>query len=165
MPDETNQLATLEEVSRQRLAGWWDAMGEEPHYPCDSATVCRLLQRVDYAVDHDWLLHAIEHKMIPPPPRVAGRLAWDATHIVALAAAAEARRRWVPGSTIHFHKLSLAEKIVQCCREHGGEPFSDLHEFDLEGLLGVLHQIAGDAGAVQCIAEAIREKLKRQGVL
>lgn len=162
---DTDQLAALEELNRQRCRGWWDALGEEPYYPVDSATVCRLLQTVDYLVDHDWLLAAVNERMVPPVPRINGKLAWDATAIVTLTCAAEARRRWKPMSQIHAHKLSLAEKLIQLCEAEGSEAYNDLHRYDLEGLLGILHQVAGDRGAVCVIAEGIRLKLQREGKL
>jgi hypothetical protein len=161
----SDALAQQEAAARVRVSGWFDALGETPFYPVDSETVCRLLQQQDWRIDHDWLLQAVNERWVPPVPRVNGKLAWDATAIVTLAAAAEIRRRWVPGSPIHFHKLSLAEKLIQFHEQQGGEAFSELAKLDLEGLIGMLHEVAGDRGATCFVAEALRTKLQREELM
>lgn len=158
-------LAAVEETNRERLLGWWDLISTEPSYPVPSTTVVKLLQAVEYRCDNDTLLGAVADGWIPPVPRQAGRMTWDATSIVALSCALEARRLWQPFSKIHGHKFSFAEKCVQLCNRDGGQPFDDLHQYDFAGLLGILHQVSGDPAAVQVMAEAIRHKLQSEGIV
>jgi hypothetical protein len=162
---EPDQLAAAEETNQRRIEGWWHLAGEEPRYPLGTADVAKLLQRVDYLVDSDLLLAWANEGVIPPVPLQSGRPAWNATSIVTAAAAAEARRKWKPFSTIHGHKLTMIEKIHQIAEHQGGSAFNDLAAFDIEGLLGILVDVSCDRGAVQVMAEAIRTKLKEQGVI
>ena len=164
-PEEQGQLAAVEEVNRQRLEGWWAMVGEEPHYPIGTAEAAAMLQRADYDLSADTLLAWSNQGVLPPVPLQSGRPAWNATNIVTAAAAAEARRKWKPFSTIHGHKLTMIEKIHQIAEHQGGSAFKDLAAFDIEGLLGVLVDVSCDRGAVQVMAEAIRTKLKEQGVI
>lgn len=163
--DEFTEIDSTESMNRQRVAGWWDVLGEPPQYPVSTDVVGRLLRAVEYQADNDRVLQAVNEEWFPPVERHAGRLAWTATNIVTLASALEARRMWKPGSKIHLHKFSAAERIRHLCESEGSEFLDDLHEFDLEGLLGMLVQVSREAGAVEIMAEAIREKLKREGVL
>jgi hypothetical protein len=159
------QLEALEETNRARLSGWWDLAGLEPAYPADTETVVKLLTAVEYLCEPDVLLGYLNEQAIPPVGRVAGRLSWSATNVVTAACALEARRRWKPFSTIHAAKFSMIEKLQQIYEAKGGTAFSDLADFDLEALLGLLHQAGGDRGATSVVAEAIRQKLKGLGVL
>ena len=163
--DDITNITDAEALNRQRIAGWWDLLGEPPAYPVSTDVVGRLLRAVEYLADNDRVLQAVNEEWFPPPERVAGRFAWTATNIVTLGSALEARRLWKPGSKIHLHKFSAAERIRHLCEADGGEFLNDLHEFDIEGLLGMLVQVSRDSGAVEVLAEAIREKLKREGVL
>lgn len=161
-PDTTTQ----EQVARERIAGWWSLLGvTDPQYPTDTATVCRLLQAVEYIVTPDDVLAYVSGGIIPPVPGDGGRHEWNATNIVALAAALELRRRWHPFSRLHGHKMTAVEKVKAICEHRGESAFEDLAQFDLEGLLGMLVQVSHDAGAVQCLAAALREKLAQEAVL
>lgn len=161
----TDQLEQLELLNRERLEGWWDAIGQAPAYPTQSDTVVRLLRAMGYAADNDRLIQFVNDLLIPPVPRQAGKLAWNATSIVALACAMEARRLWQPFSKIHGHKFTLAEKLCQVAQHDGTEPFNDLAQFDIEGLLASAITVAHDPGAVQFVIEALRTKLKNEGIL
>ena len=143
-------------------------MRSPPSYPADTATVVRLLSAVEYDVTADTLLGYLTEKSIPPVQRLNGRLAWSATNITTAACALEARRKWKPFSTLHGHKKTMIERLQEIyAREgtNGGTAFSDLADFDYDALLALLIQAGGDAGAVSCLAEALRQKLKQQGVL
>lgn len=165
-PRETAEdFEALEERNRLRLSGWWNQLGREPEYPTNTGTAVELCQAADYAVDADWVLAAISHGWVPPVPREAGRLQWDATAIVSLACAAETRRKWVPFSKMHGHKLRMIEKLQELCSREGASAFRDLDGFDFEGLLALQLQVSGDAGAVEMLNRAIHEKLKKEGIL
>jgi hypothetical protein len=160
---ELDQLTNIETRNRERLATWFDAIGREPVYPATSDTVVRLLRVAQYATSNDILLQAVNEMWIPPVAREAGRLAWSATDIVALSCALEARRMWQPCSPLHSHKLTMAEKLREL--SENGEAINDLHKFDFDALLAILIQVSGDSSAVICMAEALRQKLKSEGVL
>lgn len=160
---ETDQLTNIETRNRERLAGWFDAIGQEARYPATSDTVVRLCRVAQYAASNDILLEAVNNQWIPPVAREAGRLAWSATDIVALSCALEARRMWQPFSQLHGHKLTMPEKLREL--SENGEAINDLHKFDLDALLAILIQVSGDSSAVVCMAEAIRQKLKEEGIL
>lgn len=160
-------VTTQEEIARQRLAGWWAAMGVvEPEYPADTATVVRLVQAAEYACDHDTVLAYLNGGVIPPVPEGDnGGHAWNATHIVTLACALEMRRKWKPFSQLHAAKFTATEKLMHVC-EHGGESaFTDLAQYDIDALLALLVQTAGNVGLVQTLVEALRHKMKLEGVL
>lgn len=163
--DVSTDLDALEDRNRDRISGWWDLLGLDPEYPAATDTVVKLLRAVEYAVDPDWVLAAISGGWIPPVGRIAGRLSWHATDVVSLSCAAEARRKWIPHSKIHGHKQTLAERLHDLCLAEGQSAFKDLDQFDFEGLLGLLVQVSGDRGAVECLAAALREKLRLEGVL
>lgn len=160
-----DQLADIERKNRIHLENWWAAIGQEPHYPAASDTVVRLLRAMQYRADNDTLLQFVNEQIIPPVARENGRLSWNATNIVTLGCALEARRSWQPFSQLHAHKFTLAEKLAQIAEHEGEEAFYDLSEFDVEGLLGIIISVSNDPGAVQFATEALRIKLKREGVL
>jgi hypothetical protein len=162
---QSETLADLERQNQERIAGWWDLVGQAAAYPVGSDTVVKLLRAVEYACDNDKLLQAVNDGWIPPVARQAGRLAWSASSTVSLACALEARRAWLPFSKIHGHKLTLAEKLVQLNENDGQAAIPDLAEFDIAGLLGLLVAIADDGGAVRAVAEAIRQRLRMDGVV
>lgn len=162
---DPDKLVTLEEKNRERLAGWWGSLGEDPRYPVGTQDAVRLLAVADYQISHDDLLAWTSENVIPPVPRQNGRLAWNATCIVAAACAAEFRRMWKPFSAIHGHKLTMVETLKQVLDREGQPTFNDLSKFDVPGLLGILHDVAGDRGATQIMVEALREKLKGIGVV
>lgn len=157
---------TQEQSARDKIAGWWTLLGvAEPQYPADTATVCKLLQGVDYIVTPDDAIAYVQQNIIPPVPGSNGRHEWNASNIIALASALELRRRWQPFSQLHGHKMTQVEKVKQLCEHRGESAFVDLARFDTDGLLGMLVQVSHDAGAVQCIAAALREKLAQECVL
>src|SRR5262245_48008307 len=162
---DATQLAVLEDKNRERIAGWFDLAGIEAAYPVASDTVVKLLRAIEYLCDNDTLLAYLNDEIIPPVPRQNGRLVWSATNVVSLAAALEARRKWQPFSTLHAVKFSMIERLQHIYDAQGGSAFSDLAAFDIDALLGLLHQAGGDRGAVAVLAEALREKLKGAGVL
>jgi hypothetical protein len=161
----SDRALAQEEINRQRLASYWTALGEPPHYPCDSSTVCRLLQQAEYRCDPDWLLSAVDGGMIPPPPRVKGRLSWDATSIIFLACAAEVRGRWQPSSQIHGHKRSQLEKDLDEEKADAVQAVSQMARFDFEALVALLHREVNNADGIHLLASAIREKLKLAGAM
>lgn len=159
------QLTTVEETSRGHIAGWWNAIGREPDYPCDTATTVKLLRAVDYDVDPDLLLGYLTDDIIPPVPVERGRHQWSATAIVTVACAAEARRRWIAFSQIHSSKTNQAEMLVQLCERQSSDPFTDLARYDIPALLAITAQVSHCKPAVEYMVEALRTKLKLEGVL
>jgi len=159
------ELSEAEQLNREQLAGWWDLLGRDPEYPASTSTVAELLSAVDYVADPDVVIRAISEGWLPPPPKAAGRHYWRASDIVQLATAMESRRAWKPFSKIHGHKLTQIERLHQVLEHRGQETFNDLAQFDYEGLLGMLHSVASDAGAVQIMTEALRQKLRSEGII
>lgn len=161
----SHELIAIEEQNRERIAAWWERIGQEPEYPTSTATVAALLSAVDYVCNPDIIVRAITEEWIRSPAKSGGRHHWQASDIVTLASALEYRRMWEPFSQIHGHKLTQIEKLQQVLTYRGEETFTDLAQYDYEGLLGMLHSVAHDVGAVQVMTEAIRHKLKLTGVL
>jgi hypothetical protein len=164
---DSEQLASLDEANRLRLICYWDLLQQEPHYPLGTQDVARLIRVADYAVDPDLLVSWASSGIVANVPREKGRLAWRPTNIVCAIQAAEARRRWVPFSQIHSFKFTMAEKIEQLCDREGGQgaAWTDLAEFDVERLLGLMVEMSAVPNCVQTLVGAIRQKLKNLGVL
>src|SRR5262245_45442626 len=113
------QLEALEDTNRARVAGWFGLAAIEASYPCETATVIKLLQAMEYICDGDVILGLLNDKAIPPVPRINGRLAWTATNIVTAACALEARRKWKPFSTIHQAKFTMVERLQAIYQREG----------------------------------------------
>jgi hypothetical protein len=156
------QLIDLEETARVQLAIYWVLLAEEPAYPVDTEAVVNLLTRAEFDVSADTLLGYLSEHVIPPVPRIGGRLSWFAVNITSAIRALNNRRRWKMFSTIHQHKLTLAEWTMWVYAARGQPGVRDLADHDFDELLGLLVRFSGDAGVVQALAEALREKL--QGV-
>src|SRR5262245_4782376 len=112
------QAEAVESTNRQRLSGWFDLLGVEPHFPLTTDETIQLLRRVEYDCDADLAVQYVSTNTIPPVATENGRMTWSATSVVSFAAALECRRRWLPGS-IHQHKLTAAERIVQLYSAEG----------------------------------------------
>jgi len=93
------------------------------------------------------------------------RLQWTASDIVNCARAAEARRMWIPFSTLHEHKKTAAERQNAICTLEGGQMFADLPKFDFPALLGMLVEHASQPRVVETLAKAIELRLAAQGAL
>ena len=132
--------ATVEHLSRQRIAHWWERAGMTPSYPAADGEVVRLCQAVEYTIDSEtfsrfWNVGAFDGVAISE-----GRRNWSAADIVRLACFLECRRAWQPGSELHRAKKTPYEIALETFRATGEahELFHDLEKYDLRALLLML---------------------------
>jgi hypothetical protein len=118
-PDMQERFARAEAEFRGRLAGWWERIGIEPHYPCDTATVLKLLAAVEYKADVETVHRYIADGYIVPAKDETGAHAWLAANIVEFATALEKRRMWLPFSALHDHKKSPFERGHEIAQARG----------------------------------------------
>ena len=135
-----SQVATVENLARQRISEWWNRIGVEESYPTDDATAVRLVQSVDYVIDLESLVRFCDVGAIEGVAISQGKRLWSARDIVRLACFLECRRAWKPGSELHQAKKTAAqlafENLAQSAEEF--RLFNDLDRFDLRALLLML---------------------------
>ena len=165
-PTAEQTKAEFEQAARERLAGYWTVLECEPHYPASSETVIDLLSAAEYAIDHDYLVKAMDDRMVPFPPRHGGRLLWMAKDICVFMFAMEFRRRWKPFARSHQHKLTQFEKLTALAGENNGQTgcFADLNSWDTGGLIALLYETGCDLPARQAIGHALKLKLAVHGI-
>ena len=128
---------TVEHLSRQRIAEWWNRAGLSPSFPVSDGDVVRLLQAVEYSIDNESLARFLIAGQFGDVSISEGRRNWSGTDVVRLASFLEARRAWQPGSELHRAKLTSYELALQHHRATGEAHalFHDLEHFDLRSLL------------------------------
>ena len=132
--------ATVEHLSRQRIAEWWERANLHANYPAADGDAVALCRAVDYVIDPESFVRFNDVGAFGGVSVSDGRRCWSATDIVRLATFLECRRAWQPGSELHRAKKTPYEIALENFRATGEshELFHDLETYDLRALLLML---------------------------
>lgn len=153
--------ATIEHLSRQRIAEWWNRAERHEFYPASDQDAAELCRSVDYAIDLESLVRFIDVDAFDGVSVSDGTRKWSATDIVRLACFLECRRAWKTGSELHRAKKTTYELALEHFRATGEahELFNDLETYDLRALLLMLTE-ADNRQQREALKVAIELKLE-----
>ena len=134
------QLAAIERLAEQRIAGWWDRIDQNPCYPASDAEAVALVNAVDYLITVEELVRFCDVGAFTGVAINNGQRQWSPRNIARLGLFLESRRSWRAGSELHEAKKTAAELALENVRLTGESHalFNDLEQFDLRALLLML---------------------------
>lgn len=151
----------LENLSRQKIAAWWNRADRHEFYPATDEDAVQLCRNAEFAIDLESLVRFIDVGAFDGVSVSEGARKWSATDIVRLACFLECRRAWQPGSELHQAKKTRYELELERCRATGEshELFKDLETYDLRALLLMLTE-ADNRQQREALKVAIELKLE-----
>ncbi len=155
MVDETQCMA--------RIAQLWREADILPHYPASSETTSELLRiGGGYDAPVSLLERWARDKRIEGVGMRGGRFVWSARGILQAMLLLDCGRRFLPLDRRHLHRLSAAELIEQQARIAGQPGFSDLDQFDADGMIEIISRCDDmEMRGVFCVA--LKAKLRSIG--
>ncbi len=152
MGDETQCVA--------RIAQLWREADILPHYPASSETTSELLR---IGGGYDAAITLLESwardKKVDGVGIRNGRFAWTARGILQAMLLLDCGRRFAPLDRRHLHRLSSAELVEMQARVAGQSGFSDLAEFDVNGMLEIIAR-CDDTDLRRVFVTAMKAKLR-----